>query len=101
MARTNKNGIARSKKAKAKNASKRVKGLNNQKKWRDIAVKPLQYLKDNWLVKAIVNPKGNLYHWFTRGRKSCWETKLKIDKDLFDKWGNKQSVTNYKLRKIK
>lgn len=37
--------------------------------------------KDSGVVIAQTNGVGNTYHWFTKGRKACWETKMNFDKD--------------------
>lgn len=78
MARTNKQGIAAKKAQLAKQAS-RTKG---QKKWEYPKRKTtLQDAKEFGFIWAQTNPKGNSYHWFLRGRKVCWETRMRVDPD--------------------
>lgn len=78
MARTNKQGIASKKAQLAKQAS-RTKG---QKKWEYPARKTtLEDAKEYGFIGAQTNPKGNTYNWFLRGRKICWETRMRIDPD--------------------
>lgn len=78
MARTNKQGIAAKKAQLAKQAS-RTKG---QKKWEYPKRKTnLDEAKEFGFIGAQANPKGNTYHWFQRGRKICWETRMRTDPD--------------------
>ena len=37
--------------------------------------------KDWGAIGVMTNPKWNTYHWFLRGRKVCWETRLRVDPD--------------------
>lgn len=78
--RTNKKGIA-AKKAQLQKQAQRMK-------W----AKRFEYPKRKlWLVEAKEisvlwakeNPKGHTYNWFLKGRKVCWETRLRVDPDGF------------------
>ncbi len=78
MARTNKQGIAAKKAQLAKQAS-RTKG---QKKWEYPKRKTtLDDAKEYGFIGAQTNPKWNTYNWFLRGRKVCWETRMRVDPD--------------------
>lgn len=85
MSRTDKQGIARSKQLQQK--FNRIKGLNMQPFYANIAKKSLQQAKDDGDIYVIVNPLGHTFHWYRRGRKSCFETGLKIDPDGYNRWG--------------
>ena len=78
MARTNKRGIA-AKKAQVAKQAKRTKGL---KKF-DYPKRALsiEEAKELGVVGSQVNPKGNQFHRFLRGRKICRETRLRTDTD--------------------
>lgn len=41
----------------------------------------LQEAKELGIVVPQVNPLGRTFHWFVRGRKDCFETKMKWDLD--------------------
>ena len=76
--RTNKRGIA-AKKAKAQKQANRLKGAKrfeypNRKL-------DLEEAKELGVIGVQTNPKGSTYHRFLRGRKICWETRLRIDPD--------------------
>lgn len=78
MARTNKRGIA-AKKAQIQKQAGRMKGLKRfnypkRKLW-------IAEAKESGAVGAQTNPKGNTYNWFLKGRKICWETRLRVDPD--------------------
>jgi len=78
MARTNKQGIA-SKKAQQAKQAKRGKGLKRfEYPKRSLSI---EEAKELGVVGTQVNPKGNTFHWFLRGRKICWETRLRSDTD--------------------
>jgi hypothetical protein len=76
--RTNKQGIAKKKAVQAKQAS-RLKGAKrfNYPK-RNIS---LEMAMSEGFVHAVKNPAGNTWHWFYRGRKVCWETRVRVDPD--------------------
>ena len=80
MARTNKQGIAKKKAIQAKQAN-RIRGAKrfNYPK-RNVS---LEVAMQEGFVHEVKNPKGNVWHWFFRGRKICWETKLRTDPDGF------------------
>lgn len=76
--RTNKQGIA-AKKAQLQKQASRTKG---QKKWEYPKRKiSLDDGKEFGFIGSQTNPKGNTYHWFLRGRKTCWETRMRVDPD--------------------
>ena len=80
MARTNKQGIAKKKAIQSKQA--------NRLKWMKRFEYPKRKLtleegKDFWAIWVYTNPKGHDYHRFLRGRKICWETRLRLDPDGF------------------
>ncbi len=78
MARTNKRGIAAKKAVQQKQAA-RLKGVRRfsypKRKLE------LDEAKDLGIVGVVKNPKGTSYNRFLRGRKICWETRLRIDPD--------------------
>lgn len=76
--RTNKQGIAKKKAQQSKQAA-RLKGAKrfNYPK-RNVT---LEIGKAEGFIHEVKNPKGNVYHWFFRGRKICWETRLRTDPD--------------------
>lgn len=78
MARTNKQGIA-SKKAQLQKQASRTKG--QRKREYPKRKTNLEEAKEFGFIWAQANPKGNTYHWFQRGRKICWETRMRIDPD--------------------
>lgn len=76
--RTNKKGIAQ-KKAQLQKQAKRLKGAKKfeyPKRRLD-----LEQAKEIWIVWVVTNPKWVEYHRFLRGRKVCWETRLRVDPD--------------------
>lgn len=78
MSRTNKQGIA-SKKAQQAKQAKRTKGAKRfEYPKRTISI-------DEWKELGVLgvqtNPKGATYHRFLRGRKICYETRMRIDPD--------------------
>ena len=80
MARTNKQGIAKNKPLQQKQAN-RTKGA---KKYDYPKRKlTLEEGKDLGVIGIWSNPKGHEYHWFLRGRKTCRETRLRVDPDGF------------------
>ncbi len=76
--RTNKQWIAKKKAQQQKQASrlKWAKRFDYPKRKLDI-----QEGIERWVVGVYKNPKGNEYHRFIRGRKVCWETRLRVDPD--------------------
>ena len=76
--RTNKQGIAKKKAQQAKQAS-RVRGARRF----DYPKRKLELeeAKELWIVGVYTNPKGSTYNRFLRGRKVCWETRLRTDPD--------------------
>lgn len=78
MARTNKQGIAKKKAIQSKQAN-RLKGMKRfEYPKRKLT---LEEGKDLGAVGVWTNPKGRDYHRFLRGRKICWETRLRLDPD--------------------
>lgn len=78
MARTNKQGIAKKKAIQSKQAN-RLKGMKRfEYPKRKLT---LEEGKDLGAVGVWTNPKGHDYHRFLRGRKICWETRLRLDPD--------------------
>ncbi len=76
--RTNKRGIAQ-KKAQLQKQAARSKG---QRRFDYPKRKlSLEEAKEWGVVGVQANPKGHKYHWFLRGRKICWETRLRVDPD--------------------
>jgi len=76
--RTNKRGIAQ-KKAQLQKQAKRMKGIKKftyPKRKLD-----LEEAKEIWILGVVKNPKWAEYHWFLRGRKICWETRMRVDPD--------------------
>ncbi len=76
--RTNKKGIAQ-KKVQLQKQAKRLKGVKKfeyPKRRLD-----LEQAKEIGIIGVVTNPKGADYHWFLRGRKVCWETRLRVDPD--------------------
>lgn len=76
--RTNKQGIAKKKAQQAKQAS-RIRGAKRF----DYPKRKLELVeaKELGVVVEYTNPRGATYNWFLRGRKVCWETRLRIDPD--------------------
>ena len=76
--RTNKRGIA-AKKSQIQKQAARLKGAKrfNYPK-RKLG---LGEAKDLGIVGAETNPSGNTFNWFLKGRKICWETRLRVDPD--------------------
>lgn len=93
MSRTNKQGIARTKRLQQK--SSKIKGLDMQSYYTKIAKQNLETSLNNGDVYKKENKLGHTYHWYRKGRKCCWETGLKCDMDGLDKWG----MPCYKLMK--
>ncbi len=76
--RTNKKGIAQ-KKAQLQKQAKRLKGLKRfeyPKRKLD-----LEEAKELGIIGVHKNPKWGEYNWFLKGRKVCWETRLRVDPD--------------------
>ncbi|MCF7834851.1 hypothetical protein K9M48_02225 [Candidatus Gracilibacteria bacterium] len=76
--RTNKQGIAKKKSIQQKQAN-RLKGSKRfeyPKRKLD-----LEDSKEIGIVGVYTNPKGSTYNWFLKGRKICWETRLRVDPD--------------------
>lgn len=78
--RTNKQGIAKKKAQQSKQAN-RLKGMKRfEYPKRKLT---LEEGKDFWAIWIYTNPKWHDYHRFLRGRKICWETRLRTDPDGF------------------
>ena len=78
MARTNKRGIA-AKKAQIQKQAGRFKGMKRfTYPKRKLSI---EEAKELGVVGAQTNPKWSTYNWFLKGRKICWETRLRIDPD--------------------
>lgn len=76
--RTNKGGIAK-KKAQLEKQAARTKG---QARFTYPKRKlSLDEGKERGAIGVQTNPKGHTYHWFLRGRKICYETKMRVDPD--------------------
>lgn len=76
--RTNKQGIAK-KKAQQQKQSNRTKGAKRfEYPKRKLT---LEEAKELGVVGGKTNLKGHEYNRFLRGRKVCWETKIRIDPD--------------------
>lgn len=78
MARTNKRGIA-AKKAQLEKQAKRLKWgkrFDYPKRKLD-----LEDAKEMGIIGVHTNPRGREYSWFLKGRKVCWETRLRMDPD--------------------
>ena len=41
----------------------------------------LEEAKEIGVVGVMTNPKGRTYNWFLKGRKICWETRMRMDPD--------------------
>lgn len=78
MARTNKRGIA-AKKAQIQKQAAGMKGL--QRFTYPKRKLSLEEAKQLGVVGAETNPKGHTFNRFLRGRKVCWETRLRVDPD--------------------
>lgn len=77
-ARTNKRWIAAKKAQLAKQAG-RMKGAPRfDYPKRKLS---LEEAKELGVVGSQMNPKGKSYNWFLRGRKLCWETRMRVDPD--------------------
>jgi len=76
--RTNKQGIAKKKAQQQKQAArtKWAKRFEYPKRKLD-----LENAKEIGVIWVKTNAKGHEYHRFLRGRKICWETRLRIDPD--------------------
>ena len=76
--RTNKQWIAKKKAQQAKQAS-RIRGSRRF----DYPKRKLELeeAKELGVVWVYTNPKWSTYNWFLRGRKVCWETRLRVDPD--------------------
>jgi hypothetical protein len=80
MWRTNKRWIA-AKKAQQQKQAKKFK-------WERRFTYPKRKLelssaKEQWIIWVVKNPAWHEYHWFLRGRKVCWETRLRVDPDWY------------------
>ncbi len=80
MSRTNKQWIAKKKAQQQKQAARIrwVRRFDYPK--RKLS---LEEGKELWAIGVYTNPKWWEYHWFIRGRKICWETRLRVDPDGF------------------
>ena len=77
MTRTNKQGIAKKKKLQVKSCKDR--NIDMRDYWRGIARRSFEDQKINWNIKQVKDPSGKTYWWYTKGRKVCLETKLKLN----------------------
>lgn len=76
--RTNKRGIA-AKKAQLEKQASRTKGqVRFAYPKRKVS---LEEGKEWGIIGVQTNPKGHTYHWYLRGRKICYETKMRSDPD--------------------
>lgn len=76
--RTNKQWIA----SKKKQLNKQAGRWKGEKKFNYPKRKvSLEQAKELGFVWAKQNPVGNTYNRFLKGRKICWETRLKVDSD--------------------
>lgn len=76
--RTNKKGIAQ-KKAQLERQAKRLKGAKRfDYPKRNLGI---DMAKEISVIGAQTNPKGNTYYRFLKGRKICWETRMRMDPD--------------------
>lgn len=80
MSRTNKKGIAQKKVLLAKQAARNKWAKRFDYPKRKVS---LEEAKERGFIGAVVNPKGNTYHWFQRWRKVCRETRMRIDPQGF------------------
>lgn len=78
MARTNKRGIAAKKAVQQKQANRLKGGRRFEYPKRKVE---LDEAKEIGFIGAVTNPKGATYNRFLRGRKVCWETRLRTDPD--------------------
>lgn len=78
MARTNKQGIAANKAQKARQAS-RLKGAKRFEYPKRKLTS--EEAKEQGIIGVQTNPAGRTYTRFLRGRKICWETRLRVDPD--------------------
>ncbi len=78
MARTNMAWIAKKKAAQQKSAKLRLWTQKFEYPKRNLS---LDEAMDAGVIWSQTNPKGNTYHWFLRWRKTCWETRLRVDTD--------------------
>ena len=76
--RTNKKGIAAKKRQLQKQASRMKWERRFNYPQRKVS---LEEAKEIGFVWAKTNPKWNTYNRFLKGRKLCWETRLKVDPD--------------------
>lgn len=76
--RTNKQGIAKKKAQQQKQAARTKWSKRFEYPKRKI---DLEDAKEIGVIWVKTNPKGHDYHRFLRGRKICWETRLRIDPD--------------------
>ena len=76
--RTNKRGIA-AKKAQIQKQAGRFKWMKRfTYPKRKLSIEEAKELGVVW---SQTNPKGHAYNWFLKGRKVCWETRLRVDPD--------------------
>jgi len=80
-ARTNKKWIA-AKKAQLQKQASRLKGTKRFE-YPKRRLASLEEAKDLGIVWVKTNPRGRDYTRFLRGRKICWETRLRVDPDGF------------------
>lgn len=76
--RTNKQGIAKKKVQQQKQANRTKGSKRFEYPKRKLT---LEEGKEQGIIWGKSNPKGHEYNRFLRGRKICWETKIRIDPD--------------------
>ena len=76
MSRTDKKGARVAKEQAAKLAKIRSTRVKEYTK-----VTSIEHGMSNGLLNKVTNPLGNTYHWFVYGRKNCYETGIKLDRD--------------------
>ena len=73
MARTDKQGIRKKKQQQSSSGAMRFSNPRINISLNDA--------KEIGIVIPQENPSGRTFHWFVRGRKDCFETKMKWDRD--------------------
>ncbi len=73
MARTNKKKQRENKKRASNTPTLRFKNPRQRLS--------LTEAKERGIVVPRKNPDGHIFHWFVKGRKACYETKMKFDPD--------------------
>lgn len=78
MSRTNKQGIAAKKAQQAKQAKRSKWAKRFEYPKRSLSIEEGMELG---VIGVQTNAKGNSYHRFLKGRKICYETRMRIDSD--------------------